>query len=91
MTSNSILKEIGYILERLPQRATSLYGTALTLPIVKWCHFRRDIAFCGISCNCIKFSKSLLHHATHFNFARLRGASIGSTDSLVYIDIMSAI
>ena len=65
MTSYSVLQEVGHILERLPQRVTSLYGTALTLPIVKWCHFRRDISFCGMSCNCIKFHRaSLLHHAT---------------------------
>ena len=56
MTSISVLEKVGHVLERLPQRVTSLYGIALTLPIVKWRHFRRDIAFCGISCICVQFT-----------------------------------
>ena len=54
MTSNSVLYEVGHLLKQVPQRVPSLYGTALTLPIVKWSHFRRYIAFCGISLNYIK-------------------------------------
>ena len=56
ITSNSVqnLLAVGQILERLRLTVLSLYGTAVTVPIGKWCHFRRDIAFCRISCNCIK-------------------------------------
>ena len=39
-TSNSVLLEVCHILERLPQRVTSAYGTALTLPIVKMLPFQ---------------------------------------------------
>ena len=70
------------------QRVTSLYGTALTLPIVKCKMVPSQARQSSAEFLVIALSfhrKSLLHHATHSIIACLWGASIGSTDSLVHM------